>query len=136
MPRIRYLTANQIVDVHDTVLREFGGEDGILWRGTIDLIADTPGRKVYGLEPFRELNDKAAALFHEIIKLHPFVDGNKRTASTSVEIFLEMNGASIDAEKDEKLKIALKTGECKTNVRELAAWFEERLFIAERFEPD
>jgi death-on-curing family protein len=38
------------------------------------------------------LPDKAAALFYLLIKNHPFQNGNKRVAVTSLLVFLHMNG--------------------------------------------
>ncbi len=39
--------------------------------------------------------EKAAALFHSLIKNHPFMDGTKRTAFSAALYFLEQCGYSI-----------------------------------------
>ena len=39
-----------------------------------------------------DLFDKAAVLFRSLVKNHPFLDGNKRTAVLSVSMFLHRNG--------------------------------------------
>ena len=39
--------------------------------------------------------EKAAALFHSLIKNHPFIDGSKRTAFASAIFFLETCGYTL-----------------------------------------
>ena len=38
-----------------------------------------------------------AALKHSLIRNHPFVDGNKRTALAAAGVFLELNGYALTA---------------------------------------
>lgn len=42
--------------------------------------------------------DKGTILFYEIINLHPFIDGNKRTAFLSMSMLLRLNGKVIKLE--------------------------------------
>lgn len=44
---------------------------------------------------------KVAALFQSLLKNHPFVDGNKRTAITATGLFLEYNGRRFTATNEE-----------------------------------
>lgn len=44
-----------------------------------------------GVDLYNSLEEKAAHLFYFIIKDHPFIDGNKRIASTLLIYFLEKN---------------------------------------------
>lgn len=45
---------------------------------------------------------KAIVLLIGIIEGHPFVDGNKRTAFVTMELFLKMNGKEIDYSKGDE----------------------------------
>ncbi len=47
-----------------------------------------PFQKVYGKQLYPKLVDKAAILFYLMIKNHPFQNGNKRIALTTVLMFL------------------------------------------------
>ena len=40
---------------------------------------------------------------HLLIKNHPFVDGNKRTALTATGLFLELNGHTLTANNEQVL---------------------------------
>jgi death-on-curing protein len=44
------------------------------------------------LQLYADLAQMAAALFESLIINHPFVDGNKRMAFFSCDIFLRLNG--------------------------------------------
>lgn len=41
---------------------------------------------------YANIVDEACALFESILINHPFVDGNKRTAFASCDVFLRING--------------------------------------------
>jgi death-on-curing protein len=55
---------------------------------------------------------KAAAFMESLIKNHPFIDGNKRTAITSVGIFLHRNGYLLEtAQRElERFTLSVATG--------------------------
>jgi len=69
----------------------------------------------------------AAAYAYGIVRNHPFVDGNKRTALVVSETFLMLNGYDLDASDAEVVVafLALAAGELSEN--ELADWFREYL---------
>jgi len=52
-------------------------------------------------ELYPDVFSKAAILFYLLIKNHPFVDGNKRTAFLALMRFLNINGYTLDATSDE-----------------------------------
>jgi len=59
-----------------------------------------------------------------LIKNHPFVDGNKRTAFTATAIFLELNHHRLTASSDEVLHFAVETAGRQAELEEIAAWLE------------
>lgn len=52
---------------------------------------ETPFQKFFGKTAYPTLLDKACMLFYLIIKNHPFQNGNKRIALTSLIVFLYKN---------------------------------------------
>lgn len=46
----------------------------------------------YGVDLYPDAFEKAAALFHSLIKSHPFMDGTKRTAFAATVYFLAQLG--------------------------------------------
>ncbi len=81
--------------VHAEQLQEHGGGDGIRDAGLLTSALARPlNRMAYG-EP--DAADLAAAYGFGIARNHPFVDGNERTAFVAVELFLALNGRSLEA---------------------------------------
>jgi death on curing protein len=81
---------------------------------------------LFGEEQFPSMMEKAAALFHSLAAHHVFVDGNKRTASTAVQRFLEANGFKPRWEAKEMEAFALKVAKGEAEIDEIAEWFAER----------
>ena len=44
---------------------------------------------------YEDLVEMAAAMFESLINNHPFIDGNKRVAFFSTDVFLRLNGYKI-----------------------------------------
>jgi death-on-curing protein len=49
----------------------------------------------------------AAAYLFGLVKNHPFIDGNKRTAFLAADVFLALNGWSIEATQEEIIAFVL-----------------------------
>ncbi|RJQ56418.1 MAG: type II toxin-antitoxin system death-on-curing family toxin [Actinobacteria bacterium] len=60
-----------------------------------------------GKELYPTLFDKAGAIFYQMIKNHPFVNGNKRIAVTSLLVFLHINGYWLRVDNEELYEIAV-----------------------------
>ncbi len=74
----------------------------------------TFGRKVM----YKGLNEKAAILFYLLIKNHPFQNGNKRIAVTSLLIFLSRNGKWIKVGNQELYNFAVWVAESNATVKD------------------
>jgi death-on-curing protein len=84
-----------LMAVHDELLAEHGGISGIRDEGMfLSALSRAQNLAAYGEPDFAEL---AAAYGVGIVKNHPFLDGNKRTAFVAVELFLMLNGYSFKA---------------------------------------
>lgn len=61
----------------------------------------TPFQRFSGKFLYRSLVSKAAILFYLMIKNHPFQNGNKRVAITTLMVFLHKNGKwlTVDTQK-------------------------------------
>ena len=73
---------------------------------------------------YPDIFSKAAALMHSIIKNHPFVDGNKRTAITAASIFLLRNSCRLTASNKELECFTLKVAAEDVELQEIAGWLE------------
>ena len=96
------------------------GEQG---SGLLDSALALPRQKYY-----RTVFDKAAVLLRSLIKNHPFLDGNKRVAVTSVMLFLLFNGRFIVSTQEELVEFALEIARSEPDIgwREISEWIRSR----------
>jgi death on curing protein len=95
------LSADQIIEIHNDIIREFGGEAGIRDPATLDYT-------VYLVNRSRNIHRKAAIALHGICTGHPFVDGNKRSAFVTADNLLRDDHYMITASNDDVLTFMLE----------------------------
>ena len=88
---IHYITYQYVIEVHDSLIDEYGGRKGILNEGLLKSALEMPKARFDGKDLHRTVSDKTAAYLFHLIQNHPFVDGNKRTASMVALIFFVSN---------------------------------------------
>jgi death-on-curing protein len=85
-----FLTREQIEELHDSSLAQFGGSAGVRDEGLIDsALASAKNAFFYGRG---DLFDIAAAYAFHLAEAQAFLDGNKRTAIGAALTFLDLNG--------------------------------------------
>lgn len=82
-----FLSLDEVLAIHERLIDRFGGAQGVRDVGMLESALYRPQTGYYeGLE------DMSAALFESLLINHPFVDGNKRVAFFTTDVFLRMNG--------------------------------------------
>jgi len=93
---VAFLTLEEVLEIHSTLLHEFGGPPGVRDLGLLESALFRPRTGYYA-----DLIEMAAALFESLLMNHPFVDGNKRVAFFAVDVFLRINGFHIAVDADD-----------------------------------
>ena len=88
---IHFISFQYVVEIHDYLIDEYGGRKGLLNEGLLKSALEMPKARFNNKPLCRTVFDKAAAYLFHLIQNHPFVDGNKRTASMITMIFLTAN---------------------------------------------
>lgn len=81
--------------------------------GKLESCLKTPFQSFAKKELYSTLEDKAAILFYLMIKNHPFQNGNKRIAVTSLLTFLSLNQKWLNIPPDELYGLALWVAESR-----------------------
>lgn len=92
-----YLSIDQVIALHDSILDNSGGLRGIRDIGLLESALDAPKVAMFGMEMYKTGHEKSAVLLYHIIKNHPFNDGNKRTAFMSWIAFCEINHLNMES---------------------------------------
>ncbi len=123
---IHYSSYEAVIEAHKRVVKASGGTAGVLNISNLQYILDTVKDIGKGSE-LDKLISKAAYILHNIVTLHPFIDGNKRTAFETAEAFLQLNGEEFDAEEDESFNMLISVARGELSVRDVEGWIRKHL---------
>lgn len=121
------LTLPQLLELHELVIGRYGGSLGVRDLGRLESALATQSQEVFGEELYPTLTQKAAALMRNIVADHPFVDGNKRTASLAALTLLELNGLNFVAKPGELEDFAVSVAVDHLEVDDIADWLDKHI---------
>ena len=81
-----YLTVADVLGMHTVLLQRYGGAPGVRDPGALEAALYRPQTGYYG-----DIVAEASALMESLAVNHPFLDGNKRIAFASTDVFLRLN---------------------------------------------
>lgn len=109
-----------VFGIHAKSIAAHGGSDGLRDEGLLEsALARAENLAAYG-EP--DLYALAAAYAFGVVRNHPFIDGNKRTAFLTAALFLELNGSSLAASEAEATATMLAFASGEVGEDAFAAW--------------
>jgi len=123
---MNYLNINQVLAIHNEVIKQTGGSGGIRDMGLLDSAVARPQATFGGNDLYPDIFSKVACLGHSLIRNHPFVDGNKRTGFMSMRLFLNINGADLKATEDEKYKFVMEIAKKERDEKSIAEWLKKQ----------
>ncbi len=122
--KIVLLELSVVLAVHDRQLAEHGGAAGVRDMKLLESALARPRQLVaYGAP---DIYDLAAVYAGSIVRNHPFVDGNKRTAYVACMLFLRLHGVGIEAPDPERVFLFERLGRGALVEKDLAAWLRKR----------
>jgi death on curing protein len=95
--------------------------------GVLEGVISIPQSHFYDKFFYPALPDQGAVLFYEMIKTHPFLNGNKRIACIALICFFALNNLWLNTSNEALYNIAISTSKSKTTER------DEQLFYIKRF---
>jgi death on curing protein len=122
---MKYLLPEQVLFIHSRLIDETGGSHGIRDLGLLQSAVARPRATFGGKELYHDIFQKAAAMMESLIKNHPFIDGNKRTAITSAAVFLQRNGYFLETTQEEVEQITIKVATDEISIQDVVKWFKK-----------
>lgn len=122
---MKYLTPQQVLAIHDQMVKRFGGSAGVRDLGLVESAVARPQATFDGQDLYESVFDKAAALLQSLLKNHPFVDGNKRTALTSAGVFLKTNGYVLINAHEEEVAFGVDVDNKHLSLEEISSWLKK-----------
>ena len=114
-----------ILAVHEEQLAEHGGAAGVRDAGLLESALARPRNLAHSGEP--GVCELAAAYAFGLVKNHPFVDGNKRSAFVAAELFLALNAWHLVATDADCVIAMLNLATGEISEAQFAVWLCERV---------
>jgi len=125
---LSFLTSDDVLGIHDDMIAQYGGSAGTRDKALLESAIAQPMSTFGGEYLYTDIASMAAAYLFGITKNHAFVDGNKRTGSAVALVFLEINGYSFRARRDEELaEITERIAASEATVDELITFLRDRI---------
>ena len=124
---IHYLTYPEAVMLHIMLMRRLGESHfGVFDRTLVDSALARP-RHAATFEG-ADLIRQAATLCFGLIKNHPWLGGNKRTATILVDRFLHLNGMELRTTVNETVELVLAVEADRWDIDAIMVWYRQRTF--------
>ena len=115
---VQFLSVDEVLEMHARLIERFGGADGLRDMGLLQSALYRPQTGYYA-----DLVEMAAALFESLMNNHPFIDGNKRVAFFSTDVFLRINGYKMSVEAEAAYAFLMDLFDSNTcDLEHLAPW--------------
>ena len=124
---MKVLTKQQILLLHSQLIKSFGGSDLIRDEGLLDSAINTPFQTFDGVELYPSLLGKAARLCFELVKNHPFVDGNKRIGAHAMLVFLSINSVELEYSDNDLIDLILSVASSESNDKHILQWLQQHI---------
>ena len=118
-----WLDVDEVIDMHAEQLAIFGGPEGILHRGLLELaVLRSANRWNDGQMDMAAL---AAAYAFGLARNHAFVDGNKRIAFHAIMVFLRSNDIPFAPDPAHATAIILSLAAGEVSEESLTRWIRD-----------
>jgi death-on-curing protein len=116
-----YVITADALFFHTRLIDRYGGATGIRDLGALESALHRPQTGYY-----ETLVHEAAALCESLVQNHPFVDGNKRVAFAVLDVFLRINGYTINASSESIYRRVMKLlQQGSLDMEHLVPWLQE-----------
>ena len=116
-----WLESREIRFFHQALVAEHGGPQGLRDEGALNSTLARP-RHLLAYHPDSTIHKLAASYGFGFARNHVFVDGNKRIALAAINVFLQINGATLAADEAEAAAIINEVAGGGMNENDLADW--------------
>lgn len=120
-----FLELDEVLALHESRLRKYGGSFGIRDLGLLESALGNVEATFGGEFLHTTLSEMAGAYLYGICRNHAFVDGNKRTALACALAFLGLNGIRVNAPEDDLYDLVIGVAEGRVTKDDVAAFFEK-----------
>lgn len=116
------LTVDEIIMLHEKLLRATGGLPGLRDRGLLESAVFSIEASFEDVEQYPTAEEKAARLAFSLVSNHAFADGNKRVGVLAMLVMLKLNHIKLWYSQQELIMLGLSIASGKSGYREILSW--------------
>lgn len=120
------LTVDEIVLLHEKLIRQTGGLPGLRDRGLLESAVSGMNAGFGDVELYPTIEEKAARLMFALIGNHAFADGNKRVGILAMLMTLRLNGKQLLYTQQELIDFGLAAAKGAA-YEEILSWIRQRI---------
>jgi death-on-curing protein len=124
---IRFLKVDEVLKTHEAAIQAHGGTLEFRDRGLLESAVSMPMAQFGGQFLHDGLAAMAAAYLFHLCKNHCFVDGNKRVALATAEVFVGLNDHRLDARNTELVELTLGVADGTISKDALTKFLKKRI---------
>lgn len=121
---MKFVDKTSALIIHHKLIERYGGIHGLRDEGAFESAMNAAENRFY--YETEDLAELAATYAYHLSQAHAFLDGNKRIAAAVAGVFLEINGAVLDATEDEIIELFLDIAASRVSREDVeekfAAW--------------
>ncbi|MCI6871182.1 type II toxin-antitoxin system death-on-curing family toxin [Streptococcus hyointestinalis] len=135
---MKYLSAEDIIKINVMVIGKYSPKEpvGIADPNSLKMIVEQPKQEIFGKVLYPDIYSKAAIIWINLIKKHPFYNANKRTAVLALHMFLAMNGyhsnLSLNDSLEKTIEIATFQGDFEVLKENVVIFLKEENRVSKR----
>lgn len=121
---ITFLSIAEVMAIHEDMIHRYGGSLGLRDLPLLESAVGMPEATFGGQYLHDGIPSMAAAYCFHLVANHPFIDGNKRVGAAAANVFLEMNGWTLDSDNDSYAEFVLGVASGRIDKREATCFFD------------
>ena len=121
------LTVKEVIQIHEKLTAATGGSPGLRDMGLLESAVLGCYQTFDDVELYPTLIEKAARIAYALCSNHPFIDGNKRIAITSMLVMLRLNGIALTYTQQELISLGLGIADGSLDYEYILAWINSHL---------
>ena len=121
------LTVSEVIELHEKLIAATGGSHGIRDVGLLESAVLGCYQSFGDTDLYPSIIDKAARMAYTVCNNHPFIDGNKRTAVTSMLVILRLNDVIPIYTQQELIDLGLGIANGSIEYVDIIAWLTNHI---------
>ncbi|MDG6969484.1 MAG: type II toxin-antitoxin system death-on-curing family toxin [Nitrososphaerota archaeon] len=124
---MEYPSQDAVIQLHEGIIRQSGGEQGFVSASNLAYVLETSQDIGEGLPEEQAIARKGGYLLFNLVNLHPFLDGNKRTAFEVTKTFLNLNGWDFSPTEENAFSMLKSVSSGATDAQSTEGWVGRNL---------